>query len=56
MHCSDPETIEGRRAVAGDCETALEYGIHTYVDGMDDYVNRAYAAWPTRSYLVGIDG
>lgn len=23
---------------------------------MDDYVNEAYAAWPTRLYLVGIDG
>jgi len=56
MEYYDPETIEERRAVAGDCETALEYGIRTYVDGMDDYVNRTYAAWPTRSYLVGIDG
>ena len=23
---------------------------------MDDAVNRAYAAWPTRLYLVGLDG
>jgi hypothetical protein len=52
----DPETIEERRAVAGECETALHYGIHTYVDEMDDYVNTTYAAWPTRLYLVGLDG
>ena len=56
MEHYDPKTIEERREVAGECETALEYGIHTYVDEMDDAVNRAYAAWPTRLYLVGLDG
>jgi len=52
----DPKTIEERRAVAGRCEVALQYGIRTYVDEMDDAVNKAYAAWPTRLYLVGLDG
>ena len=52
----DPKTIEERRAVAGECETALQYGIRTYVDEMEDAVNNAYAAWPTRLYLVGLDG
>jgi len=52
----DPQTVEDRRAVAGQCETALQYGIHTYVDEMDDAVNQAYAAWPTRLYLIGLDG
>ncbi len=52
----DPKTIEERRAVAGDCEDALKYGIRTYVDEMDDAVNKAYAAWPTRLYLIGLDG
>ena len=52
----DPPTIEERRKVAGSCETALQYGIHTYVDEMDDAVNKAYAAWPTRLYLVGLEG
>lgn len=56
MEHYDPKTIEERRAVAGECETALQYGIHTYVDEMDDHVNTAYAAWPTRLYLVGLDG
>jgi hypothetical protein len=56
MEHYDPKTIEERRAVAGECETALQYGIHTYVDEMDDAVNLAYAAWPTRLYLVGLDG
>ncbi len=52
----DPQTIEERRAVAGRCEEAMQYGIRTYVDEMDDAVNEAYAAKPTRLYLVGLDG
>jgi hypothetical protein len=56
MEHDDPKTIEERRAVAGECETALQYGIRTYVDEMDDAVNKAYAAWPTRLYLVDLDG
>lgn len=52
----DPKSIEERRVVAGQCERALEYGIRTYVDEMDDAVNNAYAAHPTRLYLVGVDG
>ena len=55
MEHFDPKTLEERRAVAGECETALEYGIRTYVDDMDDAVNKAYAAWPTRLYLIGLD-
>jgi len=56
MEHYDPKTIEERRAVAGECETALQYGIRTYVDEMDDHVNNTYAAWPTRLYLIGLDG
>ena len=56
MEHYDPKTIEERRAVAGECASALQYGIRTYVDDMDDYVNETYAAWPTRLYLVGYDG
>jgi hypothetical protein len=56
MEHYDPQTIEERRAVAGECETVLQYGVRTYVDEMDDAVNMAYAAWPTRLYLIGLDG
>jgi len=52
----DPKTIQERRKVAGNCESALQYGIRTYVDEIDDAVNKAYAAWPTRLYLIGLDG
>ena len=56
MEHYDPKTIEERRAVAGECETALQYGVRTYIDEMDDKVNDTYAAWPTRLYLIGLDG
>jgi hypothetical protein len=56
MDVYDPKTIEERRGVAGQCETALQYSIRTYVDDMDDTVNKAYAALPTRLYLVGLEG
>jgi hypothetical protein len=52
----DPVTKDERRAAAGRCEESLRYGIQTYVDEMDDPVNKAYAAMPTRLYLVGLDG
>jgi hypothetical protein len=52
----DPQTIVERRSVAGQCEESLQYGIRTYVDEMDDLVSKAYAAKPTRLYLVGLDG
>lgn len=56
MEHYDPKTIEERRAVAEECQIALQYGVQTYVDKMDDAVNHAYAAWPTRLYLIGLDG
>lgn len=41
---SDPKTMEERTAVAARCANELGYGIRTLVDGMDDAVNKAYAA------------
>jgi len=59
----DPETIEERRQVAARCESEVKwcesevkYGMPTLVDDIDDSVNRAYAAIPTRLYLLGEDG
>ncbi len=52
----DPQTLEERQKIAGRCEDALKYGIHTYVDDIEDSVNQAYAAWPTRLYLVDLEG
>lgn len=52
----DPRSIEERQEVARRCENNLQYDIPTYVDEMDDAVNKAYAAYPTRLYLIGLDG
>jgi len=52
----DPRTMDERRRVAGRCDSALEYDTRTYVDEMDDRVMKAYAAWPDRLYLIGVDG
>jgi Iodothyronine deiodinase len=56
MDINAHKTMEERRKAAGQCEDTLQYGIHTYVDEMDDSVSKAYAAYPTRLYLVGVDG
>ena len=56
MDVYDPQTMDERRQVAGACETSLSYGIRTYVDEMDDAVNKSYAGWPTRLYLIDTDG
>ena len=53
---NDPKTIEERRSIAGRCQVDLKYDIPTYVDEMDDAVSKAYAAKPTRLYLIGLDG
>ncbi len=52
----DPTTLVERQAVAARCQSALAFHIPTLVDGLDDAVGMAYAAWPTRLYLVGLDG
>ena len=56
MDTYDPTSFEERRGVAKQCEESLQYGIRTYVDDMDDTVSKAYAALPTRLYLIGLDG
>ncbi len=52
----DPKTIAERQQVASRCESTLQYGIQTYVDDIEDTVGKAYAAMPTRLYLIGLDG
>ena len=52
----DHQSLEERRKVAGECELALQHGIPTLVDEMDDAVMTTWAAHPDRLYLVGSDG
>lgn len=53
----DPETEGERVQVAAVCMTKLALEpMPALIDGIDDAVNQAYAAWPDRLYLVGTDG
>jgi hypothetical protein len=51
-----PATLEERRKVAADFVKALELTPPLLVDGIDDAVNRAYAAWPDRLYIMDPSG
>ena len=51
-----PTSLEERRTVASRCEKAMDYGMQTVVDGIDNQVGMAYNALPTRLYLIGLDG
>ena len=53
----DPVTLAERKGVAKVCMTKLALEeLPALVDNLDDKVNKAYAAWPDRLYLVGRDG
>ena len=51
-----PTTAEDRAKVAKDCRAGLKLAIPMVLDGPDDAVNKAYAGWPDRLYIVGQDG
>jgi hypothetical protein len=52
----DPTTFDERLKLAHKACTALNIKIPCLVDTMDDTVNKAYAGWPDRVYVVGADG
>ena len=53
----DPVTFEERVAVAQRCADALDMSpIPMLIDGIDNKVGLAYAAWPDRLYLVDKKG
>ena len=52
----DPVTDLERAQVASTCVADLKLPMTALVDGVNDTVNKGYAAWPDRLYLVGKDG
>lgn len=50
------ETLEQRAGNAKVCLAALKLSIPTVIDKDDNKVNAAYAGWPDRMYVVGVDG
>ena len=53
----EPRTYKERREVAKTCAGALDMApITMVVDGIDNKIGEAYAAWPDRLYLVDKKG
>jgi hypothetical protein len=50
------DTWEARAEHAEVCLESLKLSVPTVIDREDNKVNSAYAAWPDRMYVVGIDG
>jgi thiol-disulfide isomerase/thioredoxin len=53
---NDPKTMEERTQVAEKACAYFKTKIPGLVDTMDDATDRAYAAWPSRIFLVDVDG
>jgi len=53
-----PQTqkIDERAEVAQQCVATLNMTMPTLLDKEDNQVNHAYAAWPDRLYVIGVDG
>ena len=51
-----PTTLGERREVLATCAVKLDIRFPALVDGIDNAVEQAYAAWPDRIYVVGTDG
>ena len=57
LDVAEPVTLAQRRKVAASCQANLFDGVvPLYVDLMDDRVSQAYAAKPTRIYLIDAAG
>lgn len=52
----EPKNMADRRNAAAKCTRQQKYNCVTLVDEMDDRVNKAYAGYPARLYLIGLDG
>jgi hypothetical protein len=51
-----PRTLAEREKIALECSAHLELKIPIIVDGMDDAVEKAYAGWPDRIYVLDKEG
>jgi hypothetical protein len=50
------DSLLDRAATAQTCSASLKLSIPTVVDKEDNKVNAAYAGWPDRLVVVGVDG
>jgi len=52
IEVNQPKTMEERVAVARTCYSKLGLTFPAVIDDMDDEVEKAYAGWPDRLYIV----
>ena len=52
----ESKTVEQRSEVATTMCTELKLTMPAVIDEIDNTVEKTYAAWPDRLYLIGIDG
>ena len=52
----DPKTISERETAASDCVKNLKVTMPCVVDGMDNAIEKQYAGWPDRFYVISKDG
>ena len=50
------DSVKARSETAMMCAVTLNMTIPTLIDGKDNKVNAAYAGWPDRLAVVGLDG
>jgi hypothetical protein len=56
IHVNQPKTADERSKVATTCAASLKLSMPCVVDGIDNKVGDAYAAWPDRLYIVDKEG
>ena len=52
----DPKTLAERLKVAKEFADEFKLSLPVLVDTLDDQMEKAYAGWPDRLYLIGRDG
>jgi len=52
----DPKTLEERRKVAQEFAAQFKVSLPILVDTLDDQLEKAYAAWPDRIYVIDAEG
>jgi len=53
---TQPQTLEDRVMIANDFFERFKYPIPLVVDPMSNPAEDAFAAWPERLYVIGVDG
>jgi len=53
---NDPKTLDERQKVARDFAAQFKVSIPICVDTLDDKVEKDYAGWPDRMYVVDAEG